>query len=45
VDRELRDWAEVARLEGLAPSAGPAPGGERREEAPLRAGAAPEEAA
>jgi glycerol-3-phosphate dehydrogenase len=45
VDRELRDWAEVARLEGLAPAGGPAPGGERREEAPLRAGAAPEEAA
>jgi glycerol-3-phosphate dehydrogenase len=45
VERELRDWAEVARLEGLVPG-GPRPiATERREEAPLRAGAAPEEAA
>jgi glycerol-3-phosphate dehydrogenase len=45
VERELRDWVEVAGLEGLVP-AGPEPSApERREEAPLRAGAAPEEAA
>jgi glycerol-3-phosphate dehydrogenase len=45
VERELRDWAEVARLEGLLPG-GPKPvATERLEEAPLRAGAAPEEAA
>jgi glycerol-3-phosphate dehydrogenase len=45
VERELRDWAEVARLEGLVP-AGPEPSAtERRKEPPLRAGAAPEEAA
>jgi glycerol-3-phosphate dehydrogenase len=45
VERELREWEQVARLEGLTPAAGPAPGGATREEAPLRAGAAPEEAA
>jgi glycerol-3-phosphate dehydrogenase len=45
VARELRDWLDVAGLEGLVP-AGPEPSAaERREEAPLRAGAAPEEAA
>ncbi len=45
VERELSDWVEVAGLEGLVP-AGPEPAAtERREEAPLRAGAAPEEAA
>jgi hypothetical protein len=45
VERELRDWIEVAGLEGLVP-AGPEPSAaQRREEAPLRAGAAPEEAA
>jgi glycerol-3-phosphate dehydrogenase len=45
VERELRDWSTVAGLEGLVP-AGPAPAApERVEEAPLRAGAAPEEAA
>ena len=45
VERELRDWSAVARLEGLVP-AGPRPAApERREEAELRAGAAPEEAA
>ena len=45
VERELRDWVEVAGLERLVP-AGPVPAAaERREEAPLRAGAAPEEAA
>jgi glycerol-3-phosphate dehydrogenase len=45
VERELRDWSTVAGLEGLVP-AGPAPAApERREEPPLRAGAAPEEAA
>jgi len=45
VDQELRDWAEVARLEGLVPSGGPIEAGERKQEAPLGAGAAPEEAA
>jgi hypothetical protein len=45
VERELADWAEVARLEGLVPSGAPVPSGDRREEAPLGAGAAPEEAA
>jgi glycerol-3-phosphate dehydrogenase len=45
VEQELRGWAEVARLEALAPAAGPAPAGEARSEAPLKAGAAPEEAA
>ena len=45
VERELRDWQSVAGLEGLVP-AGPAPAApDRKEEAPLRAGAAPEEAA
>jgi glycerol-3-phosphate dehydrogenase len=45
VERELRDWAAVAGLEGLVPT-GPEPPAEgRRVEAPLRAGAAPEEAA
>jgi glycerol-3-phosphate dehydrogenase len=45
VERELSDWVGVAGLEGLVPG-GPEPSApERREEAPLRAGAAPEEAA
>ncbi|HEV3377416.1 MAG TPA: glycerol-3-phosphate dehydrogenase/oxidase [Thermoleophilaceae bacterium] len=45
VEEEVRDWVTVAQLEGLVP-AGPAPAAsDRREEAPLRAGAAPEEAA
>ena len=49
VEQELHDWAEVARLEGLVPTAVPANAGgepEASEAAPLRAaGAAPEEAA
>jgi glycerol-3-phosphate dehydrogenase len=45
VERELLDWAEVARLEGLVPSGAPAPVPERKQEARLGAGAAPEEAA
>jgi len=49
IDRELHDWAEVARLEGLVPTEVPAnAGGEPEASAapPLRAaGAAPEEAA
>ena len=44
--RERDDWAELGRLEGLVPRGSrPAAAGERREEAPLQAGAAPEEAA
>jgi glycerol-3-phosphate dehydrogenase len=45
VERELDDWAEVVRREGLVPGGAHVPAGDRREEAPLRAGAAPEEAA
>jgi glycerol-3-phosphate dehydrogenase len=45
VDRELDDWAGVARREGLVPGGARVPAADRREEAPLRAGAAPEEAA
>ena len=45
VQRELRDWVEVAGLEGLVPAGPEPPADERREEAPLGAGAAPEEAA
>jgi glycerol-3-phosphate dehydrogenase len=45
IDQELRDWSEVARLEGLMPSGEPPSAPERRREAPLGAGAAPEEAA
>jgi glycerol-3-phosphate dehydrogenase len=45
VERELGDWAEIARLEGLVPGAVATGAPERREQAPLRAGAAPEEAA
>ena len=45
VERELGDWNAVARLEALVP-AGPRPAApERTGQAPLRAGAAPEEAA
>jgi glycerol-3-phosphate dehydrogenase len=46
VERELGDWVAVAGLEGLVP-AGPEPSARpgEGEEAPLRAGAAPEEAA
>jgi glycerol-3-phosphate dehydrogenase len=45
VERELADWSSVARLEGLVPAGSQPDAAERREEAPLRAGAAPEEAA
>jgi glycerol-3-phosphate dehydrogenase len=46
VERELRDWVEVAGLEGLVPGgAEPPASAGTREEATLRAGAAPEEAA
>jgi glycerol-3-phosphate dehydrogenase len=48
VERELRDWVRIAELEGLVPAGyeRPAPTAEtEREGAPLRAGAAPEEAA
>jgi glycerol-3-phosphate dehydrogenase len=45
VERELSGWLEVAGLEGLVPTGPEPPAAERREEAPLRAGAAPEEAA
>jgi glycerol-3-phosphate dehydrogenase len=45
VERELDAWAEVAQAEGLVPAAAAAPAPEPREQAPLRAGAAPEEAA
>jgi glycerol-3-phosphate dehydrogenase len=45
VERELGEWVEVAALEGLVPAGPGPPASERREEAPLRAGAAPEEAA
>jgi glycerol-3-phosphate dehydrogenase len=45
VERELADWAKVARLEGLVPSGTPVPAADRRAEASLGAGAAPEEAA
>jgi glycerol-3-phosphate dehydrogenase len=45
IERELRDWAEVARLEGLVPGAAAAPAGQPQQGATLGAGAAPEEAA
>jgi glycerol-3-phosphate dehydrogenase len=45
LERELDRWAEVARLEGLVPGAVAQPAPERRETAPMKAGAAPEEAA
>jgi glycerol-3-phosphate dehydrogenase len=48
VEHEVRDWARIAELEGLVPAGfeRPAPTDEtEREVAPLRAGAAPEEAA
>jgi glycerol-3-phosphate dehydrogenase len=45
VEREREAWREVARLEGLVPQGTAPPEGERRDEAPLGAGAAPEEAA
>ncbi|MEA2361662.1 MAG: glycerol-3-phosphate dehydrogenase [Thermoleophilaceae bacterium] len=45
VEQELRDWAEVARLEAIVPEGVPVPAGEPKQEARLGAGAAPEEAA
>ncbi len=46
VERELRDWVTVAGLEGLVPGGAEPPAWPAApEEAPLRAGAAPEEAA
>jgi glycerol-3-phosphate dehydrogenase len=45
VEQELRDWTEVSRREGLVPGGAPSPAPDRREEAAVRAGAAPEEAA
>jgi glycerol-3-phosphate dehydrogenase len=45
VERELSEWMAVARLEGLVPAGTGPDAGERAEEPPLRAGAAPEEAA
>jgi glycerol-3-phosphate dehydrogenase len=45
VERELRDWAEVSRREGLVPGGAEAPASERPEKTTLGAGAAPEEAA
>jgi glycerol-3-phosphate dehydrogenase len=45
VEQELRDWTEVSRREGLVPGGAPSPAADRREEAAVRAGAAPEEAA
>jgi glycerol-3-phosphate dehydrogenase len=46
VDRELLDWVTVAGLEGLVPGGAEPPAwAGATEEAPLRAGAAPEEAA
>jgi glycerol-3-phosphate dehydrogenase len=45
IERELRDWAEVARLEGLVPGAAAVPAGQPQQGATLGAGAAPEEAA
>ena len=48
IEQELRDWAEVSRLEGLVPSGAAAPVAEpaAHAAAPARsAGAAPEEAA
>jgi glycerol-3-phosphate dehydrogenase len=43
--REVRDWDATARLEGLVPAAPQPAAPERAEQAPLGAGAAPEEAA
>jgi glycerol-3-phosphate dehydrogenase len=45
IERERRAWGELARLEGLVPGGARAVVADRREEAPLKAGAAPEEAA
>jgi glycerol-3-phosphate dehydrogenase len=45
VEQELRDWAEVARLEAIVPTGVPVRAGEPKQEARLGAGAAPEEAA
>ena len=45
VERELSTWTEVCRLEGLVPAGVRPFAADRLEEAPLKAGAAPEEAA
>jgi glycerol-3-phosphate dehydrogenase len=45
VERELRGWSQVVQLEGMVPGGGAVPAPERKQEAPLGAGAAPEEAA
>jgi glycerol-3-phosphate dehydrogenase len=45
IEHELRAWGEEAESEGLVPHGGRPARSERREEAPLQAGAAPEEAA
>jgi glycerol-3-phosphate dehydrogenase len=45
LERELHAWSDEARLEGLVPGGARAVAADRLEEAPLRAGAAPEEAA
>jgi hypothetical protein len=45
LERELHAWSEEARLEGLVPGGARPVAADRLEGAPLRAGAAPEEAA
>jgi glycerol-3-phosphate dehydrogenase len=45
LERELHAWSEEARLEGLVPGGARPVAADRLERAPLRAGAAPEEAA
>jgi glycerol-3-phosphate dehydrogenase len=45
IEREQRAWSEEARLEGLVPGGARPIARDRREEATLKAGAAPEEAA
>ncbi len=45
LESEIAAWGEEARLEGLVAAGGRPPAADRLEEAPLKAGAAPEEAA
>ena len=45
LEREVNAWGEEARLEGLVPGGARPVAADRLEEAPLKAGAAPEEAA
>jgi glycerol-3-phosphate dehydrogenase len=45
LERELHAWSELSRREGLVPGGGRPLPADRLEEAPLKAGAAPEEAA